>query len=320
MRTKATERPQAERGQPVFSPGKERIHALWERCHRERDKAPQLWTEDINPLEQTFIAGVEEAEDRLLACAISEPRSWDTEILGHKIHHLTHLLSDAESVQRHVLLRKASLRALSEVWSKEDVRRVTARVNVLDIPSTLALSGAGFAPLSPLMELACPVPASQDMPSQIHEANASDERAVARIAGTSFQYDRFHMDPSLSAQQADSIHRAWALHSLSGRAKVMLVYRERDETLGFCSLLLNNPQETARIDLLAVEAHYAGQGVGSRLIQGALAFLVGKASSLIAATQTSNIPALRLYLRTGFFPKASFFDFRWISDVLWRVS
>ena len=256
---------------------------------------------------------IESQEDLWVACAASEEKAWDSEILGLSTHHLTHLFSSSIPIP-HTALRTQCLQELSAASLQRGIERITARVSSLDVSSREALSRADFAPLSQLMKLETSLLQPVKMPIQIQEATSSHEKAVARIAGVSFRHDRFHEDPSLPQGKADSLHRTWAVNCLRGRADVVLVHRERDQVQGFCALILDSGEKICRIDLLAVDPERTRRGVGSRLIQGALSWCTGKVSRIVTATQASNIPALRLYTQSGFFPTASFFDFRWTPE------
>ena len=136
----------------------------------------------------------------------------------------------------------------------------------------------------------------------VREARPEDEGSVLNIAGTSFEYSRFHLDPLLPREAADRIKREWvASYFHKGRGERLLVAEVDGHPAGFLCVLVTGPAaETGVIDLIGVDRQLQGRGIGRRLVEYHINDSVNKHSRLIVGTQIANIPSMRLYQACGY--------------------
>ena len=128
-------------------------------------------------------------------------------------------------------------------------------------------------------------------------ARPEDRDAVAALARRSFRSSRFHQDPFIPTERADALKAAWASNYFIGqRGDGMVVAEAEGRMIGFLLYLLRD--RTCVIDLVAVDAGYRAQGVGTGLVS----FVSHQAgmSALVVGTQAGNSASLRFYQRLGF--------------------
>lgn len=176
-----------------------------------------------------------------------------------------------------------------------------ARVPVDDVERSVALQSIGFRVIDTALVFdaaAENVTASSD---GVRFARPEDRDAVADIAGTSFRYSRFHLDPAIVGSVADAIKREWAGNFFAGkRGDAMIVAEIGGRVAGFLQVVLS--ADGAVIDLIATAKGFERRGVARRMI----GFLArngeggGAPQRLIVGTQAANTASCRLYENSGF--------------------
>jgi ribosomal protein S18 acetylase RimI-like enzyme len=130
------------------------------------------------------------------------------------------------------------------------------------------------------------------------EATPEDRDAVVGLAGKSFQFSRFHLDPAIPRAAADRSRAEWVGNFFTGsRGDAMLVAERGGDCAGFI-LLLGPKDGVLTIDLIATASEHRRKGVARELMTGAAA-LPGT-RTLRVGTQLANVPSLRLYEGEGF--------------------
>lgn len=140
----------------------------------------------------------------------------------------------------------------------------------------------------------------QGMPDGIRVAacNPVDAAACAAIGRNAFQYDRFHADPMVQRDAADSLKETWVHNDVMGRADCVLVAELDGRIVGFNACLLRT--RTAIIDLIGVDPETRGKGIGKRLVQAMSAHYAGKADRIQLGTQLANERSRAFYTSLGF--------------------
>lgn len=134
---------------------------------------------------------------------------------------------------------------------------------------------------------------------RIRESNAQDKAAVEEIAFSSFSFSRFHLDPLVDNTVASTIKEKWASNYFSGkRGDALLVAEDNGCVVGFNQILLRD-NNSAIIDLIAVESNHSKKGLGTELIEAINVFFP-KVNKIIVGTQIANISAMRFYENCGF--------------------
>jgi len=134
---------------------------------------------------------------------------------------------------------------------------------------------------------------------EVRWAVAEDGPQAVELSGRSFRCSRFHLDPEIPRDLADRIKAEWARSFFAGkRGQRMAVARIGGSLVGFL-LLLEAPDGTLTIDLIATDADHRRTGVAQSLI----AFVQSPSDRprrLRVGTQLANIPSVRLYEKMGY--------------------
>ncbi len=179
------------------------------------------------------------------------------------------------------------------------------KVPVADVETVRGLAGAGFYAVDVHVNLCCEIgQASTSQPAlhEIREPSGSEWDAVLDIAGSTFRFSRFHLDPLIPDTLANLIKRSWMESYRSGaRGEKVLIALAHGEPAGFLAVHKSQGNDSSihRIDLIGVKRGMERQGVGRALT----AFFMqefGRASRLEVGTQAANAPSIRLYEGLGF--------------------
>ena len=176
---------------------------------------------------------------------------------------------------------------------------LSTKTSTTDTELSLMLQCHGFALIDTGIELTANSlgqHAKED--SRVRLACDDDAEQVQEIAATSFEQNRFHLDPNIPSEIAASIKQQWVANYFCGqRGDQLFVLEAEQEIQGF--LLLLKRDEGWIIDLIAVARCARSQGVATRLIQHA-AHHIDSSQAWRVGTQLSNPASLGLYQKLGF--------------------
>lgn len=132
------------------------------------------------------------------------------------------------------------------------------------------------------------------------KATPADREDVVEIAGRSFQFSRFHLDPDIPERIANEIKAAWAANYFHGkRGDDMVVATLRGQVIGFAQLLFR--KSGAIIDLIAVAPEFQRQGAAAGMIRLAESLAAEQSLETISVgTQIANAPSIGFYEYLGF--------------------
>lgn len=138
----------------------------------------------------------------------------------------------------------------------------------------------------------------------IRAMEAGDARAVADIARRAFVHSRFHKDPRIPASQAADLKGEWAANLARGtRGEGGWLVEVSGVPAGFIALVRGSDpgqrQPRLAVDLVAIDPAFGGRGLGGQLLTTAMAYADDQSCDLVASTQESNAPAIRMYLGSG---------------------
>lgn len=178
-----------------------------------------------------------------------------------------------------------------------------AKISASNITSISRLIKAGFAVVDVALTFEVEKPALDHISDTVRLALPKDRVAVTRIASTAFQGSRFHIDPLVPNNIANTIKAAWAGNYFTGNRGDGMVIAEYDGcVVGFLQLMWTK-FDFLVIDLIAVDRAHQGQGVGRNMIGYAAQNGVGDGripAGMIVGTQVSNTHSVRLYESLGF--------------------
>lgn len=138
---------------------------------------------------------------------------------------------------------------------------------------------------------------------EVGSAAPGEAAALEDIAGRSFRFSRFHLDPQVPRPAADAVKRAWLRSYLDGARGMALDAARLDGRLaGFNAILEARGAggRTRIIDLIAVAPEFQGMGVGRALVGHFVREHAGQCDALEVGTQAANVPSVRLYESVGF--------------------
>lgn len=157
------------------------------------------------------------------------------------------------------------------------------------------LEAAGFIRVETLLTYEKQPSENGNVDPRLRQARPTDRERVKQIAGCSFRFSRFHVDPDFGPGVGDRIKGVWAENFFCGaRGDRMLVAEESGNLAGFI-LLLEKPEGLV-VDLIAVDPTFQGRGLGRALLLGAET----KSRRIVAGTQKANASSCRMYQKCGY--------------------
>ncbi len=134
------------------------------------------------------------------------------------------------------------------------------------------------------------------------DTNTSElnKKKLIELAYQSGIYSRFRIDERMGDKVYKAIYKQWMLNSLNRTiAFDVLAYAKENEFAGM--ITLGEKNNRADIGLIAIDEHFRGMGIATKLIQAAENVFYKKGySSLQVVTQGDNFPACKLYESYGF--------------------
>jgi ribosomal protein S18 acetylase RimI-like enzyme len=175
-----------------------------------------------------------------------------------------------------------------------------AKVDVAEPAAVARLEERGFRVVDVNVTLRREGGAAQnDSWGDVGPATPDEHERLIEIAGRCFHYSRFHLDPEIPNELADSVKREWVRSYVQGRRGIeLLAARDGVRPVGFLAVLESGPARV--IDLVGVDPAYQRRGVGNALVSAFVRQHGPEADELLVGTQIANVPSLRLYARKGF--------------------
>lgn len=189
---------------------------------------------------------------------------------------------------------------------KENIKIETVRINSIDLMSIKKRIKQGYYPVETLLTFNyytknyCPLVDFLFLKLNVKSyfATKKDINQISEIAKKSFKYDRFHKDPNIKDSTANEFYRIWGMNLLKRNKKVIVVKNRHGKILGFLGFYEEG--KDAKIDLIAVHPDYVGKGIGEKLVDSFLTYCIDKYEFALTGTQSTNIPAVKLYEKCGF--------------------
>lgn len=226
--------------------------------------------------------------------------AWFSGVFGHPVFRIQVDAAAAASVADLIRSHAAAQRA-AMYYTKVDTN---------DVELVRQLSAAGLYVVEGNITLGIDAPSCEGVPAPVDESGcavsdiaAEQQEQVLAIAGSAFQYTRFHLDPLVPNGIADRIKYEWiANYVRKQRGTALLVASDGQRAMGFLAVLasIHDGQQVRTIDLLGVARNSRRRGVATALVAAFIARYRGCANSLRVGTQVANLPSLQLYQNFGF--------------------
>jgi len=141
-------------------------------------------------------------------------------------------------------------------------------------------------------------------PSVAGERDTDEIAALAAtaLAATAFSHSRFAVDRHLNDARCAEFYETWVRNSFGGAMgdAVVVVRSEDGRVSGFITTQLDHTG-SGSLQLAAVRPDQRRQGVGTRLLDGGLAWMSERqVETVTVVTQLGNKPAVRLWESAGF--------------------
>ena len=218
------------------------------------------------------------------------PDLWLTATSGWKVHRLDSPLDATESEVR---------TALQAVARNGDHVLIFCRVDTSAVGVCHQLLNSGFFPVDVGISLESRGrTVRHQLVHQVRHADSADRDEVVRIAESSFQFSRFHLDPGIPNDIADRIKRQWVESYFDGtRGDALYVACLKDRPVGFLAAMTTSDQrgEIAVIDLIGVDGSSRGMGIGQSLVSYFESEWIDRCRHLRVGTQAANTSSIRFY-------------------------
>jgi GNAT superfamily N-acetyltransferase len=177
------------------------------------------------------------------------------------------------------------------------------------------LENAGFVRVDERVTIELqPIPPALAPPTDTRRARDSDIAALREIAGRAHSDSRFYNDSRFDRARCDELYRVWIEKSCRGWADHVVVVERGGAAIGYLTVHLRQ-SESAMIGLVGVDSAYRRQGIGQRLMAGALAWLSNQPVTRVwSATQGRNAASQGFFQKAGFRPTGrAIWYHRWFS-------
>lgn len=184
-----------------------------------------------------------------------------------------------------------------------------------DDPATLRIAAReGFSLTDVRITLSRESTSTDFVTPEARPFHNSDLPHLLRIAGSSHTTTRFYFDERFPRERCQALYEEWLLKSTRDAHHATLVVEREGKPAGYVTCEFAGP--IGKIGLLAVADRARGMGLGSILVQSAIAFLWRKEKRRVSVvTQGRNIAAQRLYQRNGFLTDSlAFWYHKWFQE------
>jgi ribosomal protein S18 acetylase RimI-like enzyme/glycosyltransferase involved in cell wall biosynthesis len=183
------------------------------------------------------------------------------------------------------------------------IRFLSLRLSEDDRTALHAAESVGFKVLESYLSFTRSMEDPLPVDDRVRAARPEEMEPVAELAARTFRYNRFMSDSLIPDNLARHSRAEWVRNSFKGRAEAIYVAEEDGRLAGFL-LLKSKEDSTGRkagvIDLIAVDSDFSGKGLGMGLVAAAIHHYKQTADCIEVGTQAKNIPAVNLYIKSGF--------------------
>ena len=196
--------------------------------------------------------------------------------------------------------------AMQDFSARTKTRLISTHVRGDDMPTIAVLVKAGFSPVEFSLEATLAKLQSANLPArkiELRKALPEDLPALSAIAGTAFEFGRYHTDPQFPRELATARYVHWIRNAMSGSNPDdhVFVLGEPASPIGFMDVIVSHGRADFRLAALDPASSLSAPGAGFLLyaesVRAALELGARSATTKIAA---ANTRVLNIYSMLGF--------------------
>jgi ribosomal protein S18 acetylase RimI-like enzyme len=121
------------------------------------------------------------------------------------------------------------------------------------------------------------------------------------LAASAYQDTRFYYDLRFPREKCALLYQLWIEKAVTSSEEEVIVAEVNGQVCGYITCDLSATPESGSIGLVGVSAPNHNKGVGTALVEAAVAWFSARGvSEITVVTQARNIAGQRLYQRCGF--------------------
>lgn len=137
--------------------------------------------------------------------------------------------------------------------------------------------------------------------ANFYDSEKNQYYELLSLALQSGSFSRFNIDKNFRNNEYEKLYTAWIDKSISKELSTDILIKEIDSKIGGFLTMASKTNKVAEIGLLAVDDKLRGKGIASDLLSTAIAYAKFSGfEKMQVTTQADNIPAMNLYLKSGF--------------------
>ena len=261
-----------------------------------------------------YIRDINSKLSRVGIVLIDKP--WESKMLNQNVFALK-WKHDRASETNNFHIEKKWRQALYELKSKLKAYKpylLFTRISSLNREAKMALEDNDFTLIERYLEMQHDLKLIPSLSNNnvIRLSVKSDLLMLEKVAYESFRYSRFHNDPQIRNVVANRTRSEWLKESFHGRSDFILVAETDQKVTGFLVCRKESSANGVKgiIDLMAVPHSYKRRKVGYDLTAEFLKYCKERHCDIASVgTQVKNIPAVRLYEKTGFVLHKSYYTY-----------
>jgi hypothetical protein len=226
---------------------------------------------------------------------------WDEEIFGFPVADLQ-LGPNPPQIQD----LPQFVNSLEDFSARTNAQLVSARARGDDTKSIAQLAKAGFSPVEFSLAASLSKLQSARLSTRqvaLRRAHPEDHSSLCAIAGTAFQFGRYHTDPRFPRELANARYVHWIRNALSGSNPndYVFVLGEPGAVIGFMDVVICDGRADFRLGAVDPERSLSSPGAGFLLYAESIRAAVELgAKSGITKIAAANTGVLNIYSMLGF--------------------
>ncbi len=249
---------------------------------------------------------------------------WDSDHFGYPVVVIDSVLVNVHGYDREFEVASALLAEAAAWCRRAGVRFASARISARDLPLIHALERSGFSYIESWVfnkyELSR-LPDGLTEPPPLRLAGSRDLDFMLEYSKDAFSTQRFHADPRVDPERADSLYRKWILSAFEDTRQSVLALDHDGRAVAFMAYYQSDlsqyiGQRFAMWKMALIDPQCRGRGVGSAFFAALLHHHRREGLDVVdSGLSMRNLASLNLHSKVGFAIVATFVTFhRWFDS------